>query len=323
MKTRCNSNRPLILLGLILVLGAVFFVGMGHVSNIYQERGLEYGTDIRAALEVQSYIKRAEGHLGLYLMLGDQVDLDKYEERVEDAEKNIEILKKIIVAPNRKKHIQLIEDELQKFKSVADNLLVKGPKGKLDQESLKALGRSAEVIRSEAVSLATYEVVIASLEASSAVKQMETELLLSYFQTASPADKKSYLDRLQKVDDLTSHLKGLLYANQLTKYEYVVQMDQGLTQAKETGEDLIESFELEPNSFNPMDHENVIREFHAGTSSVRRAGVALATDEIFDNNKFLGEASEEVMKWRVITVAVFLLAIILISLSEFTRKRRR
>jgi CHASE3 domain sensor protein len=68
-------------LALVLLIGVVGYYGFYSSSIIlkeYVETSRDFQEEVIAAIEAQSYAKRSEGHLFLYLMFGDAADREKF-----------------------------------------------------------------------------------------------------------------------------------------------------------------------------------------------------------------------------------------------------
>lgn len=103
---------------LITVVGIQAISSNRLLTESFQEL-TNYEETVDVAAEASSYAKRVEGHLFLYLMLGDSLDKEKFGDRHNSLEEQIAILE------NDKQNLEVFE-QLNLLKSFSDQILEYG-----------------------------------------------------------------------------------------------------------------------------------------------------------------------------------------------------
>jgi hypothetical protein len=87
---------------LIIMMGVYTIYSTASMLKTLESGGVQYRTITQAANEASSYAKRTQGHLMLYLALGDQVDKDKFYARHAALLEQVSILQSAIMDPDDK-----------------------------------------------------------------------------------------------------------------------------------------------------------------------------------------------------------------------------
>ncbi|MBT3923698.1 MAG: hypothetical protein HOF21_14100 [Nitrospina sp.] len=104
---------------------------------------------IGSATEISSYVKRAEGHLLLYLLMGDISDGDKFPNRMVLLGDHLEALKPVINEPAERKLIGDMEGKVVKIFSIGNALIELKKNGEFAQRENEAQIKTFHSLTSE------------------------------------------------------------------------------------------------------------------------------------------------------------------------------
>ncbi len=149
-----------------LLVGVVGYFGF-HAGNqtkaLYSDLTKNFVPYTKAAIEITSYSKRAEGHLLLYLALDDQTDRDKFFIRIDSLKQEISILDNLVITPKGKDIVNQLSQQTIEVKRFGELLLAehdKDPEGfefKDHKELIKEFHDITSDIRKKGVELAEQE----------------------------------------------------------------------------------------------------------------------------------------------------------------------
>lgn len=327
MKLKITTERIFALSGLLIVT-AISYFGINKVNDIYYERGLKYGADIQAALDIQSYIKRSTGHLALHFMLHNSVDLDKFFRHLSSAKEQLNYLEESAQGITEKKTINLIREAISKIEKSGNALVILheynivGIDTEQQREQREILTESVERATHGALLFATNEIVDISIQISSEVKKIESLLLLSHLEMREELAKEKYLKQIDFLYQLINHLTEEIYLNQVDEYKYIEEMEENFEILKNTGTELILISDTEKN-FDPLNHSEPILKFYNASSAIRKAGIGLAQTRLLYAKSFTSEAQmlSDRLKFVILSISV-LCALILLLLPILGSHRK-
>ena len=270
---------------LIGVVGWLGLFGSQRAASLYTELGGDFVPFTKAATGITSYSKRAEGHLGLYLLYGNQVDRDNFFSRHESLNQEIDAIAPLVTGDPR-----LID----KLRSLSAEILSTGealleeydsdPASfnlKEHEESLRRFHTAVSDTRNIGVELAKVErelflnqqAVNLNTEVSSYSKRTESHLML-YLLFGNQVDRDKFYSKQESLDNVIVQLAAI--STNSAEAELVDRLQALSTEALKNGEALLAEYDKAPSLFDLNDHEESIRGFSAATSGARKLGVELA-----------------------------------------------
>ncbi len=158
-------------IALIALIGIYALNTTRQIIHSFEDSEKHFRAIATAATEVSSYVKRAEGHLMLYLVLHRKVDKEKFPRRVESLKKQISILDQKIGVPQARAILDKIKSNTRDILSVGNALIMSHDKALEDsgrfnleahREIVFGLHEKISAIRSFGVELATLEIELES-----------------------------------------------------------------------------------------------------------------------------------------------------------------
>jgi len=317
-----------------VIVAAVGILGL--IATIEITKSFEGGEEhfrsiVSASTEVSSYVKRAEGHMMLYLTLHDAIDREKFFSRVESMKENIALLDSVVTIPEARAILDKIKFNADELLPVGRSLIEIHDKDMKDTGGfiadkhkglIRSLNEVAASILKNALDLAHFETdylnrqeaITAATEVSNFVKMAENHLItytvlhektdLGYFfmRFASLREQLSILDnRLRSPDEkaMLRRLRGRV--NQLMP----------------VARTLIEVHDNEmeaSGTFNPEKHKKLLRTFNSIAASVRTEGGELAHLNVMLESQAKAAATNKAAYIRRIVITA-IIASILIALT--------
>ena len=209
----------LILTLLIAAVGWLGLYGNRQAASLHAELGGDFVPFTKAATEIASYSKRAEGHLGLCLLYGNQVDRDKFYSRHESLDQEIDVIAPLVmedprlISNLRSLSVEILatgEALLEAYDSDPASFNLKD-----HEELFKAFHAATSGARKIGVKLATVErelflnqqAVNLDTEVTSYSKRAEGHLML-YLVFGDQVDRDKFYSRQGSLDDVIAQLAG-------------------------------------------------------------------------------------------------------------------
>jgi CHASE3 domain sensor protein len=313
---------------IILVVGVVGIIGFNASEQIAQSyRGLseEFQEDVQAAIKVQSYAKRAEGHLMLYLTLGDEVDKEKFPERHASLEEQVEILENVVTTHGGQEQVKILKlasDDLLKFGNQLIEVYEANPEVfnfKDNEELIRDFHDVASAARKAGVEIAKKKTINAAAEAASYAKRTEGHLML-YLTLGDEVDKEKFPKRHASLQDQIEILDLAIKTQQ--QQQQLERLKLASDDLLKFGNQLIEVYEANPEVFNFKDNEELIRDFHDVASAARKAGVEITEIQIELEGSDVKEARKDAVSiQRNILIALIVSILFSISLGIYISRK--
>jgi signal transduction histidine kinase len=167
MKIRRKFFPGIILIVLSLTLTGLLAFSAGRIVSEFKGGEKHFDSVIQASAEIVSYVKRAEGHLMLFLALNDKEDREKFFKRYDSLSGRVSFLDKNIRNPEARVLLDKIKPRLPEFLSSGQALIkvydgdIKRT-GRFDfarhKKLVKDLNDKASAIRGLGISLSALEV---------------------------------------------------------------------------------------------------------------------------------------------------------------------
>lgn len=330
MKAIDKKNLVPLIAGILIVvaMGAAGIIGVQKISNTYQEYGMSYGEDTKAAIDAQSYAKRAEGHLALYLSLGDEEDRGKFSSRIDSLNEQIEILEDTVVSLSGKEHLKKLKGAAIGLSNTGEEIIKTydaDPENFNAQDNVhlfRAIRNFASIARSEGVALAQNKIIDTAVAASSDGKQAESHLLFLYLNFGEQKDKENYYTAMGNLKQNLFILEGEVVER--NEREDLQKMQSSTYEMETLGDEIIEIYDAAPSKFSFTENKEKIIEFQDASAAVRSNGVELAKYEIDYSGENIGSAGDEANKIRIIIIGLAVLSILLlITLNIFMNKIKK
>jgi methyl-accepting chemotaxis protein len=150
----------------------------------------------------------------------------------------------------------------------------------------------------------------AAIEISSYSKRSEGHLIL-YLILHNEIDREKFFSRVESLKNEISIVRPLATA---PKDENTINtIDSATDEILKYGNELLLEYDKNPSSFNPKEHEDLIRKFHDTTSFVREKGVELSSIQSYSvSNKT--RTVEENIKYIQDIVTIFVIFLVSLSL---------
>jgi signal transduction histidine kinase len=165
---------------LIIMMGVYTIYSTASILKNLESGGAQYRAITQAANEASSYAKRTQGHLMLYLTLGDQVDKDKFYNRHAALLEQVNLLQSAIMDPDVKEHLDPIRVQTNNLLLVGQSLLDaydNNPRvnGTFDfqanAQAIRQLDQVAANIRQQGVDLANHEINLQDAVVQKSIQQ--------------------------------------------------------------------------------------------------------------------------------------------------------
>ncbi len=309
------------------------FFGLSASRQIvgYFEGGeSHFRSNVAAATEVASYVKRLESHLIMYLVLHDTVDRQKVFARYKSLNEKLDLLEKQVENPEAQRLLEIIFLSREEVLRLSKALILVHDE-ELDEKNEFILARHSLELRnlSDAVSkvaenalriayletnfLNKQESITAATALSSFSKEAESSLLM-FLSLGCEEDREQFFHYNQSlkenIDLLDERVKDPKAREML---------DQIMDSEREMflyGRQLVENRDagVTNGQFDYHRDAELLRNFHLMTSQIRALGVDLANFEVGLESQFKAKAIE---KANNITALIFVvvLAVILLALS--------
>jgi len=108
---------------LVLAVGLFALIANKQLARSYESDEKHFNIIVAAATEVTSYVKRAEGHLIMFLIFHDQEDKEKFFKRYESLQEQIMILDRVIRNPEARIIFGKIKSSAGEVLSVGEVLI--------------------------------------------------------------------------------------------------------------------------------------------------------------------------------------------------------
>jgi PAS domain S-box-containing protein len=287
---------------------------------------------VSAAIDASSYVKRAEGHLLLYLNFHDDADRNKFFKRTDSLRDTISFLYREAKDPVALKIIDRINLGAEKFEAAGKELLDDhdrhvGQTGIFDfnehDTSLDHFYENSSSVRKLAINLANYETkylnrqeaISAAIEVSSHAKRAESHLVL-YLMQHKAKDRKKFFDRYKSMREEISKLTDRAETEEGKRFLERITVDADAIMP--IGKALIKEHDTamkKAGAFHPGNYEKLYRELNDKASSIRRNGIELANlnagIEMEAKESALIYAAELQRNIAVLIIASALIALIL------------
>lgn len=192
---------------LIVAVGFFGFRASKQIAWFYSGISDEFKEDVNAAVESSSYIKRAEGHLLLYLTLGGEEDGGKFYARHKSLEEQIEILERVVTTSGG-------VTSLNKLKSASKDIL------RLGSQLKEAYERNPETFKikdhAEAIKL-FHDAASTGREAGVEIAKFELSVIRGNVEEA----KKTAADIQNKIIIISAIAILILIVLGIIKYRYI------------------------------------------------------------------------------------------------------
>jgi len=150
---------------LILFMSIIFliYVSLYRYSSSYSELNEIYVPFTGAAIEISSYSKRAEGHLILYLILHNEVDREKFFNRIESLKDEISTVRPLATDQRDIETIDTIYSETENILKYGNELLVEYDKDgtsfdpKEHEELIRKFHDTTSSVREKGVELSSFK----------------------------------------------------------------------------------------------------------------------------------------------------------------------
>jgi ferritin-like metal-binding protein YciE len=261
--------------------------------------------------------------MNLYISLGDEIDKEKFFKRMDSLEEHLTILEKTVSTLNGKKHVRNLKDSAAGLSNAGKELIKiydsspENFEAKDNEDLIKAIRNLVFIIRNEGVALAQNKIVDEAIEASSNVKQAEGYLLFLYLNLDDPEYRTNYFKAVET-------LKGNLFVLEEEVLESegreILQlMKSHMKVIENTGEELIEIHDSDPEAYNPKDNEDKILEFHEASSTIRKKGIEIAKQELSYSagEGISSEDSERIKFIKILVIAITAIVVLLVIAIGF------
>jgi cell division protein FtsB len=235
-----------------------------------------------AALESQSYAKRAEGHLTLYLALGRDEDKEKFSSRIDSLEENIDVLDKGVKSPYEKDLLTDLKNAKIGLARTGEKLIElydsnpSGFKVEEHEELIRSLRNSAHIVRESGVAIAQNHLMDSAIAISSDAKQSESYLLLLYLNFHKEKDKVRFFELIETLENEISSMEENLVNNHIEQAVLLDEIKEAKEILVESANELIEIHDADPEGFDFSPHEELILKYHDASSLIRKNGVEIA-----------------------------------------------
>jgi PAS domain S-box-containing protein len=319
---------------IVAAVGILGLIATIEITKSFDGGEEHFRSIVSASTEVSSYVKRAEGHLMLYLTLHDVNDRELFFSRFEAMQEEIALLDSII-------GMHEARDIFEKIKFNADELLPVGrslieihdnemkEKGSFIADNhmglIRSLNDHADSVRKNALDLAHYETdflnrqeaITAATELSNYVQMAENHLItytvlhekrdLGYFfmRFASLREQLSILDtRLRDADEksMLTRIRGRV--NQLMPVaRTLIEVHDNEMAASET--------------FNPDNHAKLFRTLNSIVSSIRKEGIELAQINVMHESQAKAAATKKAAYIRRIVITAIIASILIALIGTY------
>ncbi len=246
-----------------------------------------------SATEISSDVKRAEGHMILFIALNEKKDKERFLKSYNSLKRNISLLKNEISRPEAKETFNKIESKAKDFLPLGKTLM------KVYEEDIKKTGYfrpqkykrlikkfhdTSSSIRKYGVHLADIETdflnkqkaITAATEVSSYVKRAEGHLML-FITLDDKKDKAKFTKRYNSLKENISILEDRV---KLPEAKVILNKIKSKTdELFPLGIALIKTYEEDIKKtgyFRPQEHKELIKKIHSTVSSIRKNGLILA-----------------------------------------------
>jgi methyl-accepting chemotaxis protein len=133
------------------------------ISSLYSELNEAYVPFTKAAIEITSYSKRAEGHLTLFLILNNKADRDKFFQRIDSLKNEISIIEPLATDSKDIETLNIIKSVTNEILRYGNELLEEYDKNpssfnpKDHEELIRKFYNTTSVVREKGVNLSSIQ----------------------------------------------------------------------------------------------------------------------------------------------------------------------
>jgi len=277
----------------VVALGYFGLNAARQTAKAFEGGEAHFRAIVTAANEAGSYAKRAEGHMMLYLTLGDPGDRDKFFARCQSLEERIETLRDAVKKPEARAMVSRMEEGSKELCS-AGKALLEHYDGAVQGEGessparhaglIRRINARAEAVRLAALELADYETdflnrqtaVSAATEASGAAKQAEGHMML-FIALGDEGERQKYLQSMNRLQESIAVLERRVRTVQ--GLNVLEDIKTGAHRLEETGGALLSAYTEDAaagRKFQLPRHAALIRDLNDYAAAVRGKGILLA-----------------------------------------------
>lgn len=279
-----------------LIVAAVGFVGLiasRQIAISFEGGEQNFRAKVSAATEIASYVKKAESHLMLYLLLHDSIDKSKFFNRYLSLKEEISLLDKIIEMPAAREILDVIKFDANELLPTSKTLISMHDKemkvnGHFEPEKHNGLIRSfhdiTSSLRRNSMKLAHFETdflnkqeaITTSLEISSLAKRAQGHLML-YLSLHEEIDKKEFFKRHESLLERISILDNRLKNPEAIKILEGIKLN--INKLLPIGNALIYRHDLDMKTLGKFQHEKrktLLQMLHKVSSIMHEDGLKLA-----------------------------------------------
>lgn len=309
---------------LVIAIGLITINVSRQIVTTYTGLSEEFYEDVDAAIEVQSYAKRAEESMALFLMLHGESDREKFFLRHLALQEQIEILKKATITEGGREKLEeliLASNNMQKIGGKLLDLYDSNPKTfdlKKNERLYREFNDACTAARRAGVDIARKRTLEAAVEASSAAKNAEQNLLL-FLSFNNISDRTRFFEEYKYLEEQFAILEIALKGKE--NLAQMQDMKNAMKKIMISGELILNALDKYPKSFNIENHYNAIRELSSAVSIVREIGVKVAKDESKVFRKKVETVKDKTdALFRYIISAISISVFLSIGLSFFTSR---
>lgn len=309
-----------LILGFLLVSSLVVIVGIiglnasSKIAAVYSGLNEEFQDEVEAAIEAQSYAKRAEGHLMLYLILNTTGDKEKFFNRHKSLEEQIKILERTVTTEGGKEQVEMLKSASSEILNIGKEL-IQAHDSSLEKFEPKdysnlitSLNDAASKVREAGVQIAKRRTIDSAVEASSYAKRAEGHLMI-YLTLGSEIDKQKFFERHASLKKEIEILE--ISAKSPNQLQLIEKLKSASDSILSIGNALIEAHDKNPESFNPKNHAQLFIALNDAASSARQAGVDIAKLEAAFTGENLKEARKTADLTRFTIIESMLIVVII------------
>jgi len=297
------------------MIGVVAIILIQIQVEEMHKKEIQYSLRLESSIEVASYAKRAEGHLMLYLIVEDEVDLQKFFDRHASLDEKIQNLRNTAITQN---DFVLLEELQSKSDDVLmyGNMILEHTKhhdkidfeDKVHEDMLLNFHDATSSTRKISLEF-TKRLDVIAIDIASYAKRAEGHLML-YLVLHDEIDKKKFNDRMASMKNSIDNI------NKLSDPAMLSEIERLHTAFSDTGKKLIEIHDKDPLTFLDNVDNEMLLSINKYASSIRSKSIDIVKDEVLDIKKLLIEnTSKSVFSQQIILFSIMATTILAVIIS--------
>lgn len=308
--------RTKILLSTLSISVIVVFIGLVSIFLIQvqieeiQQNNIRANKQFESTANIASYVKRAEGHMMLYLILKNDVDKTKFFDRYTSLKEQIQILQSTARSQNDFELIEVIQSSSDELLIYADMILEHSNShdgldlgDKEHEKILRNFNDAVSKIGETSIKFIEKEEILA-LEMARYVKKAETHLML-YLILNDPIEKKRFYNAMTGLTNETLELE------KISKSAHMTNIIKWRDNLYDVSQRLIEVHDKDPQTFVINLDKELFRSINKYSSNIRDASINIITTKSLSNQIIFDESilklvfSQQVIVLSVIVASIF------------------